>query len=91
MTVLSQRLKIETNFEDAFESIYCKQNTEIKRCTYQCPEQLEATPYQKNPEPIVVRGNQLTASAVNSTSHFNHVENQLCITWHSLMQLINNF
>ena len=48
-------------------------------------------PYKK-PEPLTVRGNQLTTSAVNSTWHTKakHEENQFCITWHSLMQLINN-
>ena len=58
-------------------------------CT--CLEQLEAQTYTKNPEPLIVSGNQLTTSAVNSTRHTKHVENQFCVTWHSLMQLITNF
>ena len=44
MTVLLQRLNIETNFEDV-KSIYCKQNTEVTGRTYdQCLEQLEGKP-----------------------------------------------
>ena len=63
----------------------------VTGCTYQCLEQLEAETHTKSPEPLIVWGNQLTTSAVNSTWHTKHVENQFRITWHSLMQLINNF
>ena len=47
-------------------------------------------PLQKKPRANSSWLNQLTTPAGNSTWHFKHVGNQFCITWHSLVQLINN-
>ena len=57
MTVLLQRPKIETDFEDVTGCTYIPMSGAVG----------SLSPYKKNPEPIVVRGNQLTACAVNST------------------------
>ena len=50
-------------------------------------DQADTKKTTKNPEPIVVRGNQLITSALDILDMWN-----FCITWYtcSLMQLINN-
>ena len=65
---LIQSASLGTNFENV-KSNCCKQNNEVTRCITNVWSSWKAKliGHTRNPEPIVVRGNQLTTLAVNST------------------------